>query len=217
MSRSGSFDIMEPLTARTASGSKESNTSPNGCTPLSQTQTHTTSPLEEKPSSLDRRNPASDTREESTAASVEPNETLAGHRRADSSSSQGTTGSSHASGIKPAMSFPQSMHKEREKRPDQSPCNTISPASSQLGLNTMVDFPEIDRSLSHQEHMSIHGIDDSSVEVLRHYEDTTGHMLPRSAIEDTIKSRRASPMPPDRQTAAGPSPAPSAKTSPSIR
>lgn len=99
------------------------------------------------------------------------------HQRSGSSSSQSTANSldqsqqSTTSGIKAAMSFPQSTWLGKEKRPELlsvagDPARSSSPQTGIKSIDAMVEFPEIDRSLSHQEHMSIHGIDDSSVEVV---------------------------------------------------
>lgn len=179
MSRSGSLDVMEALASASRRGSngKESN---SGHTPLSQA----TSPPDEKSNSgtAPEQSPASTSNrlKNDTEAVHQRN----AHQRSDSESSQSTTNSQKqstaisgsASSIKPAMSFPQSTKGGKEKCTELASvaaaataadaANSSSPQASVKSIDAMVDFPEIDRSLSHQEHMSIHGIDDSSVEVV---------------------------------------------------
>lgn len=114
---------------------------------------------------------ASSNKEENpTTSTLKPSDSTASLTATDATTTAtSTTTSSSASGIKAAMSFPQSERGPKEKRPAMTTAETASPTSPKMGIksfDSMVDFPEIDRSLSQQEYLSNNGIDDSSVEVV---------------------------------------------------
>lgn len=221
MSRNASHDVMEALHGRRDSDSKEIPSSPS----RKQSSDKGEENMQEKEyvATLGDRVVNNEALKAVQAKSIGTKDKQAEREKRGSASSQSTTSSRPGSpGIKPAMSFPQSFQGGKEKRLD-----LVCPDRKS---SSMVEFPEVDRHLSQQEYLSSTGIDDSSVETvsgifmmhrrilgkahfdlcplakLRHYEDTTGHMLPRSAVEDIVKARNASPIPRDRQTAKGPNP-----------
>lgn len=197
MSRSASQDVIDGLQSRRSSYSKDSI----GPASYNRSSDHGDESNQEKEylATLGSRVVNNEALKAVQGKSLGLKEKQEERMRHGSSSSQDKSSSPSGSPtIKPAQSFPLFMQGGREKKPDATPSFKKS--------GSLVNFPEVDRHLSQQEYLSSTGIDDSSVEMLRHYEDTTGHMLPRSAVEEIVNARNTSPMPRDRQTAKGPSP-----------
>lgn len=160
MSRSASNEVTEALQLHRDSNSKD-NASSSSRHPSSSDKGNNNTQEKEIPATEGTKVINHDALKAVQAKCIGTKDKEATHQKhgSTSSTSSNSSLSELTNTIKPALSFPQSVQGGREKRPE-------IPTPPEKKIESIIDFPEVDRHLSQQEYLSNTGIDDSSVEMV---------------------------------------------------